>query len=111
MSTLLPPEPLEQDPRVKAVFDDIRNTRKTDFVNNIWRYIAVSIANSCNYCIHSHSAACKAKGMTAGQHAEVLKIVSLSAKTNHLCTALAVPVDPVFMLDESGPASSNHADD
>jgi AhpD family alkylhydroperoxidase len=145
MSTLLPPEPLEQDPKVKAVFDDIRATRKTDFVNNIWRYLAfdadllertwaevkavmatpseldpltkemlylaVSIANSCNYCIHSHSAACKAKGMTAGQHAEVLKVVSLAAKTNHLCNALAVPVDPVFMLDESGSAGSDHAHD
>ncbi|RLC54639.1 MAG: carboxymuconolactone decarboxylase family protein, partial [Chloroflexi bacterium] len=40
MSTLLPQEPLQQDPRVKAVFDDIRATRETDFVNNIWRYLA-----------------------------------------------------------------------
>lgn len=28
------------DPRVKRVFDDIRATRKTDFVNNLWRALA-----------------------------------------------------------------------
>jgi len=27
-------------PRVKAVFDEIRSTRKTDFVNNFWRALA-----------------------------------------------------------------------
>jgi AhpD family alkylhydroperoxidase len=28
------------DPRVMAVFDDIRATRKSDFVNNFWRALA-----------------------------------------------------------------------
>ncbi len=27
-------------PEVKAVFDDIRATRKSDFVNNFWRALA-----------------------------------------------------------------------
>ena len=120
----------EANPRVKAVFDDIRATRKTDFINNLWRslafdpallertwaevkalmatpttldpltkeliYIAVSVANSCSYCVHSHTAAAKAKGMTDAQHAELLAIVSLAAKTNHLANGLQVPVDAVF---------------
>lgn len=30
----------EASPRVKAVYDDIRNTRGTDFVNNLWRVLA-----------------------------------------------------------------------
>jgi AhpD family alkylhydroperoxidase len=30
----------ESDPRVKAVFDDIRATRKSDFINNLWSYLA-----------------------------------------------------------------------
>lgn len=30
----------EANPRVKAVFDDIRATRKSDFVNNVWRALA-----------------------------------------------------------------------
>ena len=40
MSTVKLPENPEADPRVKAVFDDIRATRKSDFVNNVWRYLA-----------------------------------------------------------------------
>lgn len=130
MSTVKPAEDLEADPRVKAVFDDIRATRKSDFVNNMWRYlafdpallertwaevksvmatpsaldplvkemlyIAVSVTNGCSYCVHSHTAAAKAKGMMDAQYAELLAIVSLAGKTNQLATALQLPVDPVF---------------
>ncbi|MCF6317203.1 MAG: carboxymuconolactone decarboxylase family protein [Marinosulfonomonas sp.] len=134
MPAVQPPKDPESNPRIKAVFDDIRATRKSDFINNIWRYLAfdadllertwqevkavmatpsdldpltkeliylaVSIINNCEYCVHSHSAAARAKGMTTAQHAEVLKIVSLAAKTNHLSNAMQVPVDPEFMLTE-----------
>ena len=31
---------VERDSRIKAVFDDIRTTRKSDFVNNFWRGLA-----------------------------------------------------------------------
>jgi len=134
MPAILPPKSPEDNPRVRAVFDDIRATRKSDFINNIWRYLAVdedllertwsevkavmatpseldpltkellylavSIINNCDYCVHSHSAAARAKGMTPSQHTEVLKIVSLAAKTNHLSNAMQVPVDPEFILTE-----------
>ena len=130
MATVHLPANPEADARVKAVFDDIRRTRKTDFINNLWRalafdptllettwaevkalmatptqldpltkelvYIAVSIANACSYCVHSHTAAARAKGMTDGQHAELLAIVALAAKTNHLANGLQVPVDRAF---------------
>ena len=130
MATIQPPHDPEADPRVKAVFDDIRATRKTDFINNLWRalafdpgllestwadvkrlmatptlldpltkemiYIAVSVANSCSYCVHSHTAAARAKGMSDAQHAELLAIIALAARTNHLVTGLQVPVDAVF---------------
>ncbi|MBX2823972.1 MAG: carboxymuconolactone decarboxylase family protein [Gammaproteobacteria bacterium] len=133
MSTLTPAANPESDPRVKAVFDDIRKTRGTDFINNIWRYLAfdpallestwqeiktvmrpdsaidpqtkemlylaVSIANACSYCVHSHTAAAKAKGMTEEQHGELLAIVALAAKTNHLVTAMQIPVDNAFDCD------------
>ena len=32
-------------PRVKAVFEDIRATRQTDFINNFWRALANDPAN------------------------------------------------------------------
>lgn len=135
MSTVKPADDLEADPRVKAVFDDIRTTRKSDFVNNMWRYlafdpallertwaevkavmavpstldplvkemlyIAVSVTNGCSYCVHSHTAAAKAKGMSDAQYAELLAIVSLAGKTNQLATALQVPVDDVFDADRA----------
>ena len=135
MSTVKPAEDLEADPRVKAVFDDIRATRKSDFINNMWLYlafdpallertwsevkavmatpstldplvkemlyIAVSVTNGCSYCVHSHTAAARAKGMTDAQYAELLAIVSLAGKTNQLATGLQVPVDPIFDADRA----------
>lgn len=133
MSTVARPTDAEKDPRVQAVFDDIRATRGSDFINNLWRYLAfdppllertwtdvkavmaqpttldpmtkeliyaaVSIANSCPYCIHSHTAAARAKGMTDAQHAEFLTIVSLAARTNHLLNGLQIPIDHEFDRD------------
>jgi AhpD family alkylhydroperoxidase len=130
MATTRPAAEPESNPRVKAVFDDIRATRKSDFVNNLWRhlafdpallertwaevkavmatpsaldpltkelvYIAVSVANGCSYCVHSHTAAARGKGMTAAQHADLLAVIALAGKTNQLATALQVPVDEAF---------------
>jgi AhpD family alkylhydroperoxidase len=62
-------------------------------------YIAVSTANSCTYCVHSHTAAARAKGMTPDQHSELLAIIGLAAQTNHLVTAMQLPVDPAFMVE------------
>ncbi len=59
-------------------------------------YVAVSIANACSYCVHSHTAAARAKGMSDAQHAELLAIVSLAARTNHLANGLQVPLDTAF---------------
>ena len=60
-------------------------------------YVAVSIANSCQYCIHSHTAQARAKGMSDDTYGELLSIVSLAAQTNHLVTGLQVPIDPEFV--------------
>jgi AhpD family alkylhydroperoxidase len=58
--------------------------------------VAVSISNSCAYCVHSHTAAARAKGMTDAMHADLLRVVSTAARTNFLLNGLQVPVDPVF---------------
>ena len=123
----------DANPRVKAVFDDIRATRKTDFINNVWRalanqpaqlervwsglkevmvapgaldplvkemiYIAVSTANGCSYCVHSHPAAAKAKGMTGQQHEELMAVIGMASMTNALVTAFQLPVDPQFLVE------------
>jgi AhpD family alkylhydroperoxidase len=59
-------------------------------------YVAVSVANGCDYCIHYHAAAARAKGMTEAQHGELLAVVAMAAQTNMLATALGVPVDDRF---------------
>jgi AhpD family alkylhydroperoxidase len=121
------------NPRIQAVFDDIRATRNSDFVNNFWRalanqpallertwasikqvmiepgtldpltkeliYIAASTINGCTYCIHSHTAAARAKGLTDQQHTELLAVIGMAAETNALANALQVPVDPQFLVE------------
>jgi AhpD family alkylhydroperoxidase len=60
-------------------------------------YVAVSIANNCDYCVHSHTAAARAKGMTEAQYGELLAVVGMAAQTNALANAFKVPVDPGFL--------------
>ena len=61
-------------------------------------YIAVSTANGCSYCVHSHTAGAKAKGMTEAQHADLLAVIGMAAQTNALANALQLPVDPQFLV-------------
>jgi AhpD family alkylhydroperoxidase len=60
-------------------------------------YLAVSTVNGCGYCVHSHTAAAKSKGMTDAQHGELLAVIAMASQTNALVTALGVPVDERFM--------------
>jgi AhpD family alkylhydroperoxidase len=59
-------------------------------------YLAVSATNGCEYCIHSHTAAARAKGMTPAMHGELLAVIGMANQTNALVAALGVPVDEVF---------------
>ncbi len=59
-------------------------------------YMAVSTANGCEYCIHSHSAAARAKGMTDAQYGELLAVIGMAMQTNGLVSAMQVPVDTAF---------------
>ena len=61
-------------------------------------YIAVSVTNGCGYCIHSHTAAARAKGMTEAQYAETLAVIAMASQTNALATAMGVEVDERFRV-------------
>jgi AhpD family alkylhydroperoxidase len=61
-------------------------------------YVAVSIAHGCNYCIHSHTAAARTKGMTEAEYAELVAIVGMASETNRIVTALGVEIDDEFKL-------------
>ena len=115
---------------VRAVYDDIRATRKTDYINNFWKviaqhpptlrrtwqqvkevmtapgeldplvreliYVAVSVTNGCEYCIASHTAGARAKGMTEGMFGELMSIVGTANMTNRLANGFKVEVDEIF---------------
>lgn len=112
--------------RVRAVYDDIKQTRGVGDVNNFWKalahdpdtleatwarlkrlmrdgeldpltkelvYVAVSVTNGCDYCVRSHSAAARKKGMSEAQFAELLAVVGLANETNRLAVGYQVPLD------------------
>jgi AhpD family alkylhydroperoxidase len=130
MSMVKMVEHADASPEVRAVYDEIMATRKSDWINNFWKalathpptlrrlwenvkqvmapgaldplvkemiYVAVSVTNNCEYCIHSHSAAARAKGMTDAQFAELLAVVGLANETNRLANGYRIPVDPQFV--------------
>jgi AhpD family alkylhydroperoxidase len=59
-------------------------------------YVAVSVTNGCEYCIASHSASARKKGMSEEQLAELLAVVGMANETNALATGYGVPVDDAF---------------
>jgi AhpD family alkylhydroperoxidase len=59
-------------------------------------YVAVSVTNNCGYCIASHSAGARGKGMTDEQFHELLAVVGLANETNRLAIGYGVPIDEAF---------------
>lgn len=114
---------------VRAVYDDILATRKTDYINNFWKalandpstlkrtwesvkqimapgsldaltkemiYVAVSVSNQCPYCIASHSAAARAKGMSDEMFHELMAVVGMANESNRLAAGYQVEIDERF---------------
>jgi AhpD family alkylhydroperoxidase len=114
---------------VRAVYDDIMATRKTDYITNFWKaiahdpatlkrtwesikqvmapgeldavtkemiYIAVSVTSQCEYCITSHTASARAKGLTDGQVKELLAVIGMASETNKLVKGYQVEIDERF---------------
>lgn len=130
MSTVKLIEYADAAPDVKAVYDDIMRTRRSDWVNNFWKalanhpptlkrtwesvkqvmapgaldplvkemlYVAISATNGCEYCIRSHTAGARAKGMTDEMLGELMAVVGMANETNALANGFRVPVDPQFL--------------
>jgi len=129
MATLGLIEYKDASPEVKAVYDDIMATRKTDWINNFWKalandpvslkrtwedikqimapgaldavtkemiYVAISVSNQCDYCIASHIASAKKKGMTDQMFRELMAVVGMANETNRLVAGYQVEIDPQF---------------
>jgi AhpD family alkylhydroperoxidase len=126
MATLGLIEYAEASPEVRAIYDDIMTTRKTNWINNFWKalandpatlkrtwedikqimapgaldplmkeliYVAVSVTNQCGYCIASHTAGARKKGMTDNMFRELMAVVGMANETNRLVAGYQVEID------------------
>ncbi len=59
-------------------------------------YIAVSITNSCEYCIKSHSSAAIKKGASKDMLSELIAVVGMANETNKLVESYQVKVDEIY---------------
>ena len=59
-------------------------------------YLAVSMANRCDYCINSHGHMARQKGMTDEMYGEFMAVVLAAQKGNQIATGYRVPIDAAF---------------
>jgi AhpD family alkylhydroperoxidase len=59
-------------------------------------YVAVSVTNQCGYCIASHTASARKKGMSEAMFAELMAVVGMANETNRLAAGYQVEIDEQF---------------
>ena len=72
---------------------EIMKKRALDPLTKEMIYIAVSMTNSCEYCIRSHTAAARKKGMSDKMLKELIAVVGMANETNRLVESYQVEVD------------------
>ena len=88
-------DPSELD-RTWSSLKEIMKKGALDPVTKELIYVAVSITNSCEYCIKSHSAAAKKKGATDEMLKEMYAVVGLANKNNKLVDSYQVELDDIY---------------
>ena len=84
------PETLE---RTWTSLKEIMKKGSLDTLTKEMIYIAVSMTNSCEYCIRSHTAAARKKGMSDKMLKELIAVVGMANETNRLVESYQVEVD------------------
>ncbi|MGA8028143.1 MAG: carboxymuconolactone decarboxylase family protein [Bryobacteraceae bacterium] len=59
-------------------------------------YLAVSATNQCQYCMASHTASARKKGMTEEMLGELMAVVGMANETNALAAGYRVEIDEQF---------------
>jgi len=59
-------------------------------------YVAVSVSNGCTYCVNSHTAAARKKGMSEEMLSELMAVIGLANQTNALANGFQIEVDEAF---------------
>jgi len=93
---------LANDPAtLKRTWEDIKQIMAPGELNALTKeliYVAVSVTNQCGYCIASHTAAAKNKGMTDGQFRELMAVVGMANESNRLAAGYQVEIDEQFKV-------------
>jgi len=91
---------LAHDPAtLKRTWDDIKQIMAPGALDPLTRemiYVAVSVTNQCGYCIASHTASAKNKGMTGEMFRELMAVVGMANETNRLASGYQIEIDPQF---------------
>ena len=88
-----------QPETLRRTWETVREVMRPGALDELTKemiYAAVSIANNCEYCIHSHTAAAFNKGMTDTQYRELMAVVATAHLTNALANGFKIPVDERF---------------
>jgi len=86
-------------PTLRRMWDNVKQVMGPGALDPLTKeliYIAVSATNNCEYCMHSHTAAARAKGMTDAQFHEMLAVTALANDTNRLANGYRIVVDQQF---------------
>lgn len=93
---------LAHDPKtLRRTWDSVKEVMAPGALDPLVKeliYVAVSVTNNCEYCIHSHTAGARAKGMTDAMLGELLAVVGMANETNRLANGWQVPVDDAFKV-------------
>jgi AhpD family alkylhydroperoxidase len=84
-------------PTLKRVWNAVKEVMAPGALDPLTKelvYIAVSVTNNCEYCIHSHAASATGKGMTPEMYHELMTVVALANETNRLANGYRIDVDP-----------------
>ena len=88
---------IANDPEtLERTWNSLKQVMKKGALNQLVKeliYIAVSMTNSCEYCIRSHSSAAKKRGMTDKMFKELIAVVGMANETNKLVESYQVEVD------------------
>ena len=87
------PEVME---RFAAEMKAVMAPGKLDSLTKELIYLAVSVANQCDYCINSHGYMARQKGMSEEMYGEFMAVVLAAQKGNKIATAYRVPIDAAF---------------
>jgi len=61
-------------------------------------YVAVSVTNQCGYCIASHTASAKNKGMSEAMFRELMAVVGMANESNRLAAGYQLEIDEQFKV-------------